>query len=316
MSDKMIERNNNHEIDLVDIVAVIMKRKLFIIIFLISAFLLAIAYVIGIGRNNYVSTIVITPPKVFDVYQNGFLKSDTPQIENFVFSIKEFLGKQLNIHTNIKKDRYFTYTVSFPTMPKEHSNSDELSSTIVSKINIELTGQEEKLIKVITSLYQLFLDFENRVAMRNDEIMNLTTRSHQNALTQKKNRINKLSMSLNNDTLINVTEGSEETIIQQINTLNSEITEIEMIMKINAQLELSRGSFIIVNKEISETIINKDNLKDVGSYITPKRPIERSTFIVIISAVISFIVSVLLAFIIEFFSKEDVKKRLQELKSR
>ncbi len=309
MSKEMSDRYKNDEIDLIDIMAVLIKRKWVIIGLLLTALILSGAYVAFLREINYKANIIITPPQEYNIItppqeykvgQNSRLLPSSPLIDTFTSTIKKSFSSQIIKGSNAAEEQYYTYDVN-----------------VTEDINIHITGKSEKIIvDAILPLYNLYINFENTINRKNKKIFKLTQDSLENALIQKREMIKNLSLILNTKTLSKLPAGSENAILYMINTLSSDITKIEIIKGFNEELELSKGSFILAGSGSKEIVVDHDNLGNLGPYITPEKSRKRQLLPVIISVFLALFVGIFLAFIIEFFSREDVKKRLKEIKNK
>jgi len=284
MSKEIAEYKSNDEIDLVDILVVILKRKWIIIGLVLAALVLSGIYVALFSKTSYKAEITINPPRGYKIEQNGLLGTKNAKMDSFLSTIKNELSSQKEIKTMVTSD----------------------------KVNI--TGQKENIAEAILALYQLLMNFENKVEGKNSEILNVTQNSLEKALIQKNGMVKNLTIMLNRETLAKLPAGSENAILYMINTLSSDIIEIEIIKGLNEELELSKGSFVLAGSESGEIVLNQKNIDNLRSFITPEKSKKRQLLPVIISVFLALFVGVFLAFVIEFFSKEDVKRRLRKIK--
>ena len=311
MSKEIPDRYKNDEIDLIDIIAVLIKRKWIIIGVVVASLVLSGVYVAYFREINYKAEIIIKPPQVYEIEQKGLLIPKNSQMDIFLNIAKKELSSQKRSISNEEREQHYTYTVE---VTEKEISVDERIITEITDINIQITGQKEKIAEVIPSLYKPFIDFENKVEGKNRKIFNLTQTSLENSLIQKREMIKSLSLVLNKETLSRLPAGGENAVLYMINTLSSDITEIEITKGLNEELELSKGSFILVGSGANEIVVDHDNLGNLESYITPEKSRKRQLLPVIISVFLAFFVGIFLAFVIEFFSREGVKKRLREIK--
>ncbi len=291
----------NDEMDLVEIFAIILKRKWIIIIPTIIAFILSSIYVsfriyVYSSKDNYKAEIIITPPQVYTIEQNYNLYPENAQIDNFAITVTEELSSQ-----NVSK----SYTFSVKAI--------EDNITTNKQININIVGQREVLVPVIMSIYMLFVEYEKKIDEKNIERFNLIQQSIKNALIWQKEMAKNFSLVFNGEALAKLPAGVENAFFYIISNFGVDILDMEIAKGLNNELELSRGSFSLVGNEKKEIIITKENIENIGIYLTPEKSRKRQLFPVIISVLLSFLISIFIAFVIEFFSRNDVKRRLRTI---
>jgi len=319
MSNSSLENQSSDEIDLVDIIAVFIKRK-WIIIWLIIISLIISGLYISLFRKeneNYKTNIIITPPQIYEIGAYNLLTPINPQVDIFLNKVKEDLGFNKISNTG----QFHSYSVNLipfaNTQPQIITTRAITKEDIFSKalINIQIIGEKKKLVQIVSSLYSVYLDFKQKFDNRNNKVFELTQNTLLSSLVQKREMMKTLSSALNSDSLSKLPKGTETSILYLINTLSSDIMNIETTMGLNETLELFQGSFVMIASKKEINITNK-SLGNIAPYITQEKPKKRQLLAIIISIIIAFIIGTFLAFIVEFFSKENVKKRLREIKKR
>ena len=309
----------NDEIDLIDILGVLIKRKWIIIGFILTAFIFSGLYVIFKNIKDtqevneiqsYKSSIIITPPQVYTIQSNNLLAPNISRVDIYLKLIRDELNLKSYKQNNDAQEYYYNYEINIVKDP-------------VGKklINISIAGQKREIIKAISYLYSLYTIYESEINKKNQKNYELTQNTLQKYLEQKKKLLDKYILILNQEELSNLPFGS--TIINNITALSSKIPTIEKTKELNEMVKLLKGDFKLL-KDQREIIINKDNIVNIEYYLQPEeelveepeKSMKRQLLPVIISVFLAFFVGVFLAFIIEFFSREDVKRRLKKIKEK
>lgn len=319
------EYQGNHDIDLVDILVVLIKRKWIIIGFVLTAFIFSGLNVIiknikytqegnniidaqgGNENQKYKSSVIITLPQTFSINSNNFLAPVTSRVDIILNAIRDELNLKSYKKINSEFEYYYNYEVNF--------EKDQIEQSLI-KISIE--GYKQEIIQAISSLYLLYSNYENEINEKNQTYFQLAQNTLQRSIESKKKVLDKYIIILDQEELKKLPLGT--TIVNQIPTLISEISIFERTYELNKSAKLLNGKFILLKTQ-KEIIINKDNIANIDHYIEdiekgPVKSMKRQMLPVIISVFLAFFVGVFFAFIVEFFSREDIKNRFKEIKEK
>lgn len=311
------------EIDLVEILAVFLKRKWIIIIPTVISFIFSFVYVF-LNKSNeiviYKANIVITPPQLYKIRENRLLDSFSPELDGLINKIENELFLLSSSEINGRNVIHFTYDISIIKTQKasEPLNIDVSGDqiNIISKIegkdtiNIQITGQKEKIIEAVKSIHPLLADLQNEVTAKNQKIFVQNQEALQDIILQKRELFNTIMSYLEGKLILKLPQGNADVVVGSLITLEDAITDLELIKEQNKSLQLTNGNFAMVTG--NKISIIKNNLAGIASYLNREYSKKRLVFVVIAIILLTFIVSLFLAFVIEFFSREDVKRRLKE----
>ncbi len=299
------EYQRNHDIDLVDILAVLIKRKWIIIGFVLIAFIFTGLNVIkkkGNGELNYSFSVIITLPQTFSIESNNFLALETSRVDILLSSdpsrvdillssdtsragiILNAIRDELNLKSykiiNNVFEYYYNYEVTF--------QEDQLGQPLI-KITIE--GDKQKIIQAISYLYLIYINFDNEINEKNQIYFQSAQNTLQRNIERKKELLDKYISILDQKELKN--DPLSTTIINQIPTLISEISIFERTLELNKSTKLLNSKFILL-KNLREIIINKDNIANIDHYIMiekdPAPSKKRQILIIVISVFLAFLV--------------------------
>ena len=313
--EEIPDYKRNDEIDLIDILGVLIKRKWIIIGFILTAFIFSGLYVIFKNIKDtqevneiqsYKSSVIITLPQVYTIKPDNLLVPNISRVDIILKRINDNLNLKSYKQNNDVQEYYYNYEINIVNDPVGNK-----------LIKISIAGQKREIIKAISYLYSLYTSYESEINEKNQKNYEFTQNTLQKNLEQKTKLLDKYTFILNQEELPNLPFGS--TIINNITALSSKIPTIEKTKELNEMVKLLKGDFKLL-KDQREIIINKDNLVNIEYYLQPEdKPVKskkRQLLPVIISVFLAFFVGVFLAFIIEFFSREDVKRRLKKIKEK
>ena len=227
--------SNKDEIDLVDILAVLIKRKWFIITFIAIAFIISALYVY-FSKKSYIANIVITPPQVYIIGDNRLLTPANPQLDGFLSKIENELYIKSSSVNEGQKAHHFTYEVN---IIKAKTGSIPLNINVSGKqiniigeaeenlINIKTTGQKEKIEEALKSVYNLFIDFQNEMNKNNQKIFKQNQDALQSIILQKREMQNTIMSFFKERTILKLPQGTEGAVLNSLITLDSTITDLE-----------------------------------------------------------------------------------------
>jgi len=294
------EHSRNDEIDLVDILAVLIRRKWIIIGLVLISLIISGIYVKFFSKTtttDYKTTVNIQSPQIYNIDKNNLLQASAPDLNEFILSIKESLSTFSADMNERNEETLFVYSLT---------QQDPL-------LTIQLTGNRENISTAIPNIYKIYQDFSLKLKDKNENLYELVQTTIEQNLAQKKQMIKNLSMLLNNITRTQLTVGPEYEILYMKNALNTDIIKLEKIKGLNEESSLQAGVFEVSGRTNSLIVTDKLALTNIGSYIYhPEKSKKRQLLPVIVSVFLAFFVGIFLAFVIEFFSREDVKKRLRE----
>ena len=283
---------HNDEIDLVDIISVLIKRRWTILIVLFLSILISGAYVKFIKSKsvNYTSQLKISLPEKVEIGGNYILDTSSTSPRNFIdmFSIK------LN-QFKIEKGYNTNVTINFDKK--------------TGRINISISDKDKiNLGKVLQFTYNFYKEFSSKVNERNKNILNVTQDSLEQELKQKKAILDTLIQELNNKNLNSKLSGA---IVYVIDYLSDSISKIKRIMLLNKNIIYNEGKIEVVS-DSNSLILTDATISNINKYIKSSISKKRTLLPVIVSVFLALFLGIFLAFAIEFFSREDVKKRLKE----
>ncbi len=314
MSEKSSSQQSDDGIDLVEIIAVILKRKWIIIGFLLVAIILSGIYVAFFMETYYKANIIISPPQEFEANPNGQLIAKNTQLNILLFHLKN----TLNTNRSGKRDIDQKYSYEITTNLKGYilANIDPTNQIIPIQINIMITGHKEKIKEVIASLYNTYSDFVITTDKKNKHLFKISQNFLDNTLVYKSEMIKRYYALVNEDSLSKLPRGSENAILYMINTLSSDIMNIKIIIGLNDSSEEYKGSFAVRGGDTTKIIVKQESLNKIGTYIRPQKSKKRQLLPIMVSLVLALFVGLFLVFVIDFFSQEDVKKRFKEIRNK
>ena len=300
------ENYKEGEIDLVDILIVLLKRKWIIIGLVLIAFVFSGLYVFFFSEKNYTININIYSPQEYFIAGNNLLKPTNTNIDMLFINLKKDLQMR-SYKTNNYEEReyYYKYNISI----KESQTGSQI-------IYIQLTGQKDKIVDATSYVYGLYNNFENDINDKNKKLLNITENAIDNSLSQNKDLLVKFTYFLTKNTISQLPLGSETAILDMVRRLKSDIINIDKIKELNKTAVLMPGNFIIIrgiNHSQEEIIISKNDLSNLNYYIETDKSRKSQLLPVIIAVLIAFFIGIFLAYIIEFFNRDDVRNRLKDI---
>lgn len=301
------DRIREDEVDLVDILRIIIKRRKIIIWSIVLAVILSGIYVVYPRKKpTYTTNMIIEPPQEYNIDGRNLLHpSAASELDLFLSKVKNQLNRHSYSYITEEKEREYHYTYSV-NLDKDKAGNRQ--------ITISLTGKKEKALGAVQMLYAMYGDFKKKIERKNKYLVQIAEESLQNDLEKKSEMYNKLTKFLSEDKIIVLPQGSEDAILNTIRILVNDITDIKKTMKLNKSVELLEGGFFMVKKNETthmESITNNDSEK-IAYYIRPEKSKKRQLLPVILSGFLALFAGIFLAFVVEFFSREDVKQRLKE----
>ena len=272
------------------------------------------------------SSVIITLPQEYSIQSNNSLVPNIPRVD----IILRLMSYELNLKSYKKNTEVVEYNYNYEI----NFEKDPIGNSL---IKILISGQKQEITQVISSLYLAYSNYESEINEKNQKYFKLAQNTLQKNIEQKKKLLDKYIAILNQEELQDLPMGG--TIVNQITALSSEISILERTKELNAMVQLLKGYFKLLKNQ-REIIINKANIINIERYIeseedpfeesigeieeelveeSVKEPVKskkRQLLPVIISVFLAFFVGVFLAFIIEFFSREDVKRRLKKIKEK
>lgn len=296
------------EIDFLDILAVIIKRKWIIIGLTIIAIIFSTLYVrlrSKVVSQFYKATIIVALPQEYRVEGNNLLSPMDTQKEKIYKTIKDELNMKL-YKDGVKND----YEIN---IIGNSSGNSHMNKRIMGDIEIKIRGQKkEEIIKTVSYLLTLYNRCTTEIHEKNNRISELVQGTLQKTLDHKKTLLDRCMLIIEQGTALNSSQ--ESIVLSNFTNLSSEIPMIEKTIELNKMLELSDGDFKLVTLA-REMSIRKDNITNVENYLEleiVKSSVKGKRFLVVVSVFLALFIGICLAFVIEFFSREDVKKRLKE----
>jgi len=293
--ENRIEKPFDEEINLIDILIVLIKRKWIIIGLVLISLIASRIYVEFLTVTTYKTTVNIQLPQTYNIDEYSLLQANYPEPNEFIMLINESLNTFI---TDINKSDQETLFYSLNQKKKE--------------LTIQLSDDRKNIQKAILILYNIYQDLSQKMKGKNNNLYKLAQTTIEQNIIQKKQMIKNLSILLSKKSLTQLPAGSENAIIYLINTLSNDIMKLERNKGLNKEFSLQAGKFEVLGKTNSIFITNRQTLSNVDTYIYPEKSKKRKLLPVIVSVFLSFFIGIFLAFVIEFFSREDIKKRLRE----
>jgi len=294
------------EIDLVDILTVLIKRKNIILWIVVLAVVVSGLYTYFSKRDiNHTIKLVLSPSQeLSSIDENNALRPSNAQVDIFLNNIRKKLYKRSFEMVNGERLRNYTFKI-------ERSTDDVTGSRM---INITLTGKKEKVLESVNLLYNMYNNFEKEIDLKNKNTAKIADIALKTDLNEKTDMLERLKRFISEGKLLTLPQGSETAILNTLSSLISEITWITRTIELNKTVELMEGDFYIVRQNDWSCMeaVNPGMLEDLESYLKPEKSIKRQILPVVVSVFLAFFVGIFMAFVCEFFSREDVKKRLKE----
>ena len=306
--DKIERYKSDDEIDLVDILAVLIKRKWIIIILLILSFVLSVGYVKVYKEKptNYLATFNLALPEEYTIDTDYILVNQIIDPTYFINSVKSKINQY-----KVKNDDTINFSINFDN--KNNSESDNVEKLI----NITITASNyDDTLNASIFLYKLYKNYKDKILEKNKNIYEIAQNSLNQKLKQKQAIIDMLMRNFNKNSSLNKNQETNSAIVYVIDFLSNDISELKRIKTLNQEVLLNEGKIEITNG-LNQLILNDTTLSKIENYIKPETSSKKKTLLpIIISVFLALFVGIFFAFVIEFFSREDVKKRLREASKR
>ena len=308
MVDDEIEKyKREDEIDLVDILAVLIKRKWTIIVLVVLSLIISMVYVKYFTHVSDKTSVSMLLPQQYNIRDKNQLSATTPNVSSYLNKLKSILNAMSLASIGDPEVESFTFSIEQKGL----------------NITIQLEGSKKDIISAVSSMYDIYKNITIYVKEKNKTLFNIAQKGLENNLTQKKGILTNLSDLLSQKSINSLGNSSKDVITYIISILNTDIMNLERIEGYNKELMLNQGKLEIIGnkkmngaKSFSKTIIDKEDLTKLDSYIHPSKSRKRQLLPVIVSVFLAFFIGIFLAFVIEFFSREDVKKRLKDASKR
>ncbi len=295
----------NDEIDVIQLLSVLFKRKWIIITITFVGFIISFFYFNYIKKESYKTQINIFLPESLYVSEDYLLAPGQTDLEPFMKQLRNELYLQME-NKNNTYDR-LSYTLDISTYT-DNLQSDQIRKSIL----ITLIGNKDKINKAIKLLYKNYSKFKETVLNKNKYLTEITRQAFENSLSNKIKLLDTLK-SINTEGKYKINAlANGENIFYTINEINNEIITITKNIKLNKAVEFFEGDFLLLqgNQKTSMDILIKENTGSLAKYIKPVQSKKKKDFIIIAFTILFFLVAILAAFIVEFFSREEVKQRL------
>lgn len=290
---------SDDEIDLVDILSVIFKRRWLIIWIVLASFVFSLLYVRFFTSTRYKTSIRIQFPQVYKIKDDYLLQPADYDNSEFVFNIKNYFNSMLNKQSEGEGEKVTGYTLNVKG----------------SQISVEISNSEvNRIANIVGDIYRMYSDTLIEINNKNNHLYELSERSIRRALKQKESIMNQVNAALKKGSLKEYPP-EFNTAMEIINTLSYQMINLEKVSNLNKVVELRKGVFEIIGKSIdgkeNSMIINKaSDLNNINSYIYSEKSRKRQYLPVIVAVFLGFFISIFMAFVVEFFSREDVRARL------
>jgi len=291
--------SDNDEIDLVDILSVIFKRRWLIVWIVAISFIFSFIYVRLFTSPRYKTSIRIQLPQVYRIDDDNSLQPTDYDPSEFIYSIKGYFNDLLNR----QKDDIGVKATGYSLSVKG------------SQINVTISNSDVKRISgIVNDLYGMYSETLVKINKKNNDLYNLSEETIQKTIEEKKSIMNRVTLALEEE-LLKEYPPEFNTAMEILSTLSFEVINLEKIENLNKNVELRKGFFEVIGKPIngkenSMIIDNSSDLNNVTEYIYPEKSRKRQYLPVVVAIFLGFFVGIFLAFVVEFFSREDVRTRL------
>ena len=120
-----------------------------------------------------------------------------------------------------------------------------------------------------------------------------------------------LMKNLNKSSSLNKNQEINGAIVYVIDFLSNDVSNIERIKALNQEVLLNEGK-IEISDGINQLILNDSTISNIKNYIKPKTPSRKKRLLpIIVSVFLALFVGIFLAFVIEFFNREDVLESIE-----
>jgi hypothetical protein len=296
------DRIRDDEVDLVDILEVIIKRKWVIIGVVLVSLLLAGIYTVpkmtGGQEVTYQASVVIEPPQVYTTYDSVLLEPENARIDRIYRSIDSGLN-QKSLSGGASRPR-FSYEILVEEGPVESMF-----------LSITIKGPREEAQDAARYLYGLYQSITGEIEEKNQKIFRIV-QSNLREEMQRHEYILRRTRPLPVPRTTEDSSPASDTQTQPARVLDYEIINIQLALELNNMTELLGGDFKMKAAGERTVSIDEDNVQNIGTYFIPAHSTTRQLLPLIIGVFLALIVGILLAFVVEFFSREDVRRRLKE----
>jgi hypothetical protein len=178
-------------------------------------------------------------------------------------------------------------------------------------LDITLSGSKKETIEAVHYLYSLYRELDADIQEMNQRTFSFTQNTLQNLLEQKKTMLaGYLPAPQPDQRSDNFLEGDYA---ENAGILSSEIARLQQALELNSMVEPLEGAFQVKTSGMAIDI-HENNLQTVPRYVTPvsTKSMKRRLLPAVIAVFLALILGIFLAFVVEFFSRDDVRKRLKE----
>jgi len=305
MSEKSTGNKTDREIDLVDIILVLIKRKWIVAATIIAGLIIAFVYTDILAQEKvsiFKSQITITLPEKYNVSIKGIIT--TSNINPYIFAEtlkKEFNKKILNDKNAAKKDYNYSIVV------------DDIKRTSNPSLHLTITDTRETIVQLVKRVFTIYTTFTESVTKQNKKIYNTVQEELDRSIENNTALKQQLRQLLKTGELTELPENKLSIVLETIRTLNQQIIDANIKKTINKSIMSYNGEFTLIENKSNQININKANVDSIEAYLVPiQRKKANVPFIIII--LVTIFASLFLAFTVEFFSREDVKQRIRTLK--
>lgn len=289
----------NDEIDLVDILSVIFKRRWIIIWIVLASFVLSLMYVRFFTTTRYRTSVRIQLPQVYQIGDDNTLVPSEYDYSELIYRIKNYFNNLLNQQDREEGAKITGYGL------------DIKGSQVIVRVSNSDVG---RISEIVNDLYSMYSDVESKVEKKNKAMYELAQRSLQKIIEQKEGIVNQITLATLSDFLKRDPSEFNRT-VEILNNLSFDIIKLQRIKNLNNEAELRRGMFELVGKSVngrenSMIVGNQSDLENASKYIYPEKSRKRRYLPVVVAVFLGFFIGIFLAFVVEFFAREDVKSRL------
>jgi capsular polysaccharide biosynthesis protein len=305
MHDGPVDIKRDDEIDLVDVITVLIKRKIIILSIVLAALLVSGLFTLKSIKNiKYTAELSITPPRELSIDNNNVLILSNVQMDIFLNNVRKSLYERSYSTVNGKRVASYTFQIE----------KKEDSVTGSETVRITLTGKKEKVIESIKVLYSIYESFEREIELRNEKISKIANTILETDLKEKTDMLERLKRLISEGKFLSLPQGSETAIVNAFSSLSSETAMIKKTIELNNNIKLMGGNFYLIRTNKWEYMepINPNMFDKLETYLRPEKSKKRIMLPIVLSVFLAFFVGIFMAFIVEFFSKEDVKGRIKE----
>jgi len=300
-----MSNSKDNNIDLIDFLIVIIRHKWVVLGIIITAVIAAIAYANLFKHQDiirYSAEVIIRLPEQYRIASRYYLSPSKIDPNVFLTKLNDALARaKAEIKSN-KED--FQYTMIM----------EEPKRVSTPSLSITLSGFKETVIDKVFLMQKSYSDFSQSVYQRNNDLLNTIQRTIEEQRIENSRIRKKLYLFMEHAQLQKLSESEKLSALDMLYRYNLENATLNIARDFNKNVLLYRGDFILYKNESNHISLINENPEVVASYLKPLQSRRKIIIPVIALLLVGIFAAVLAAFVIEFFTREDVRNRLRATK--